>query len=79
MCPIQAEPVLKKSGITVAQGKEEIAQYITNVNESVGDGEQQEQEVIYTKCILYIAGLHTVGRMGGGEREVDSDSCVTSI
>ena len=43
------EPVLKKSGVTVAQGKEEITQYITEVNESVGNEEQQEQKVIYTK------------------------------
>ena len=47
--PIQVEPVLKKSGVTVAQGKEEITQYITEVNESVGNEEQQEQKVIYTK------------------------------
>ena len=47
--PIQVEPVLKKSGVAVAQGKEEIAQYITEVNESVGNEEQQEQKVIYTK------------------------------
>ena len=49
MCPIQVEPVLKKSSVAVAQGKEEITQYITKVNESVGNEEQQEQKVIYTK------------------------------
>ena len=42
------DPVLKKSGTLVAQGKEDIKQYITGVNESVGDGDQQK--VI---CFLY--------------------------
>ena len=44
------DPVLKKSGMPVAQGKENIIQYITAVNESVGDGEQQKEKVI---CIKY--------------------------
>ena len=43
------DPVLKKSGIHVAQGREDITKYITEVNESVRDGEQQEGKVIYTK------------------------------
>ena len=49
LCPVQVEPVLKRSGMPVGQGTEEITQYITEVNRSVGDGEQQEQNVIYTK------------------------------